>query len=44
MYDHGVSQPKIEHILSAADEVEGITQGQISNLVNAESFEEVYSS
>lgn len=43
MYDHGLSQGDIASILTAADHVDGLSQQRVSNLVNADSFEDVYS-
>jgi len=43
MYDHGLSQGDISKILRGAEEVEGLSQQRVSDLVNADSFEEVYS-
>ena len=44
MYSHGIGQPTIANILTDAEEVEGLGQSRISDLVNADSFEDVYSS
>jgi hypothetical protein len=43
MVEHGISQTETAEILQAAEHVEGISQSQVSRLVNSESFEEVYS-
>lgn len=42
MYEFGLSQSDIAQILQAADEVDGIGQQRVSDLVNADSFTDVY--
>lgn len=42
MYDHGISQTDIASILKSANKVEGLSQPRVSELVNSDSFEEVY--
>lgn len=44
MYEFGLAQKDIAAILKAADEVDGVGQSRVSNIVNADSFDEVYSS
>jgi hypothetical protein len=43
MHSFGLTQGEIATILNAAEEVEGLSQPRVSDLVNADSFEEVYS-
>jgi hypothetical protein len=42
MYEHGLTQQEIADITTAAEDVNGIGQRRVSDLVNAESFEDVY--
>ncbi|MFW5968173.1 MAG: hypothetical protein ACOCV2_11675 [Persicimonas sp.] len=42
MHEHGISQTDISEILTIADNVEGLSQQRVSQLVNSERFEEVY--
>lgn len=43
MAEHGITQTKISEILQAAEHVEGLSQSQVSRILNTESFEEAYS-
>jgi hypothetical protein len=43
MSEWGISQTDISEILTIADHVEGLSQQRVSQLVNSEDFEEVYS-
>lgn len=42
MNEYGISQTDISEILTVADNVEGLSQQRISQLVNSDSFDEVY--
>jgi len=42
MAKNGLSQSEISSILTTAENVEGLSQPRVSNLVNTESFEEAY--
>lgn len=44
MVANGITQTKTADILQAAEHVEGLSQQRVSQFVNSESFEEVYSS
>jgi hypothetical protein len=44
MAENGITQTKISDILTSAEHVEGLSQSQVSRYVNADEFEEVYSS
>ena len=43
MNEWGISQTDISEILTIADHVEGLSQQRVSQLVNSDNFEEVYS-
>jgi len=42
MYDHGLTQAEIAEITTAAEEIESLSQRRVTDLVNAESFEDEY--
>lgn len=42
MVQDGITQTRTAHILQEAEHVEGLSQSQVSRLVNSESFEEFY--
>lgn len=42
MAEHGMTQTKIADILTAAENVEGLSQQRVSQFVNSEKFEDVY--
>jgi hypothetical protein len=42
MYEHGLTQAEIAEITTEAEEVESLSQRRVSDLVNAESFEDEY--
>lgn len=44
MVKNGITQTKTAEILQSAEHVEGLSQQRVSQFVNSESFEEVYSS
>jgi hypothetical protein len=44
LYEFGMTQSDISDVFDNADELDGISQGHISTLVNANSFEDVYTS
>lgn len=43
MVKHGITQTKTAEILQSAEHVEGLSQSQVSRLLNTDSFEEAYS-
>lgn len=43
MAEHGITQTKIAEILQAAEHVEGLSQSQVSRILNTDEFEEAYS-